>query len=223
MTIGFNREEFPLSLTELARKAGTSRDTALDTLRFWEQTGLIKRTPNVDRSGAVVFKLAPIENILNGLNRLAEKSRQSAFSAEKGRESRPRLEGWFDASKESSQRQVKTLSVGNYREPAKESPAAPVESPLVRQSRLPDGASLPDPDPWELIKAQLREIMNPHSYSIWIVPTRLLYVFEETLYVRVPNPEWQFMQDQFGRDIEEAIKRLNLPYSDFNILTMKVD
>ncbi len=217
MSFGFRRSEFPMSLRELAVKAGVGRDTGLHALQFWERTGLIEKTTKLDGRSATVFRLASIESVLSGLNRLADKSYQLTNSTNAGRKNRVQLVGWFDPSKDSSQKQKNTTPSEDPIQLTSNPASASVEPLPPRRPRIPDGATLPDSDPWEIVKRELKRTMNPQSYSTWVAATGLAYVREDTLFVRVPNKEWAYMREQFGAAIENAINALALPYSGFDL------
>ncbi len=109
--------------------------------------------------------------------------------------------------------------------PSLESPSNGQSAPIARAKMesgrpgqpppLPESAAIPSPDPWALAKKELKRTMNPQSFETWILPTRLGYVLNHKIVVRVPSTEWEYMREQFGAEIEDALKRLNLPYNEF--------
>ncbi len=62
---------------------------------------------------------------------------------------------------------------------------------------------------WQEILNYLKTKVNPQSYQTWLRPTRMSHHAEETLFVRVPNREFQeWIQDNYGEHIREALERL---------------
>jgi hypothetical protein len=92
---------------------------------------------------------------------------------------------------------------------------APYE--LRKVTPLPEGASIPNPDPWGLVKNELKRAVNPQSFDTWILPTRLGYVLERRIVVWVPTADWEYMREQFAGDIQDALKRLGVPYDEFEL------
>lgn len=105
--------------------------------------------------------------------------------------------------------------------PSSDTPGAPIpraESVSGKPEQpppLPEGALIPKPDPWGLVKKELKRTMNPQSFETWIPPTRFGYVLNHKIIVLVPNSEWEYMRERFGADIKDAMKRLHLPYNEF--------
>jgi hypothetical protein len=97
---------------------------------------------------------------------------------------------------------------------------ANVNSPpreLGQAGALPEGAVIPKPDPWGLVKKELNATINPQSFDTWILPTRLGYVLDHRIIVRVPTADWEHMREHFAADIRKALKKLGLPYDEFEL------
>jgi hypothetical protein len=108
-------------------------------------------------------------------------------------------------------------------EPSSPTPSAPIpraKSVSCKPGQpppLPEGALIPNPDPWALIKVELKQTINQQSFETWIVPMRLAYAIDRTLVIRVPTADWEHASENFGRSIEEAMKKLQQPYDRFAI------
>jgi hypothetical protein len=216
MTVGFHRREFSLSLNQLARRAGISRDSGLDALRFWTQTGLIRKAEQANGRGACVYHLAPTQQLLGGLNRLVENSHQWNFPTTTGRKTRPLLVGLFDSLKDNGERHdTGTAHSQNGNSCNAASPYGML--PQEGRSTVPEGATIPQPDPWELLKKELKGTINRQSFETWILPTRLGYVVDRKIVVGVPTLEWEHMREHFAADIQNALKKLGLPYDGFEL------
>ena len=63
---------------------------------------------------------------------------------------------------------------------------------------------------WESILGEVRKKTNPHSYEVWLRPTRQQRLEQGTLYVAVPSPDFERVREKFGPQIEQAIVRLEL-------------
>ena len=64
---------------------------------------------------------------------------------------------------------------------------------------------------WNEVLGILKTKVNPQSYQTWLRPTRFSHVSGSTLFVRVPNREFQdWIQEHFSGLIQEAIGRLAL-------------
>jgi hypothetical protein len=97
---------------------------------------------------------------------------------------------------------------------------ANVNSPpreLGQAGALPQRAVIPKPDPWGLVKKELNATINPQSFDTWILPTRLGYVLDHRIIVRVPTADWEHMREHFAADIRKALKKLGLPYDKFEL------
>ena len=68
---------------------------------------------------------------------------------------------------------------------------------------------------WQEVLGYLKDKVNPQSYLTWLRPTRLGQVSGPTLYVQVPNREFQeWIQENYGTLVREAIKSLELPFRE---------
>lgn len=66
---------------------------------------------------------------------------------------------------------------------------------------------------WHEILNGLKPKVNPESYQTWLRPTRLSHTSKDTLFVLVPNREFQeWIQENYGALILETIQRLHLSY-----------
>ena len=64
---------------------------------------------------------------------------------------------------------------------------------------------------WSEVLGILKTKVNPQSYQTWLRPTRFSHVSGSTLFVRVPNREFQdWIQEHFSGLIQEAMGRLAL-------------
>jgi chromosomal replication initiator protein len=64
---------------------------------------------------------------------------------------------------------------------------------------------------WQEILNYLKTKVNHQTYQTWLRPTRFSHLDNGTLYVRVPNREFQdWIQEHFGELISEALQRLHL-------------
>jgi chromosomal replication initiator protein len=61
---------------------------------------------------------------------------------------------------------------------------------------------------WQEVLSILKTEVNPQTYQTWLRPTRYSHVAGSTLFVRVPNREFQeWIQEHFGGMIHSAIQR----------------
>src|SRR5439155_60533 len=66
---------------------------------------------------------------------------------------------------------------------------------------------------WQKIQNYLKTKVNTQSYQTWLRPTRLSHAAEDTLYVRVPNREFEeWIGEKYGSLIVEALEKLQLSY-----------
>jgi chromosomal replication initiator protein len=80
---------------------------------------------------------------------------------------------------------------------------------IVRE--LQEGAM----NPWQEVLKYLKEKINPQSFQTWLRPTRLSRALPPTLYVQVPNREFQeWIQESYSALINEALEHMNLPYRE---------
>ncbi len=62
---------------------------------------------------------------------------------------------------------------------------------------------------WQEVLSILKTEVNPQTYQTWLRPTRYSHVAGSTLFVRVPNREFQdWIQEHFGELIQSAMGRL---------------
>jgi len=66
---------------------------------------------------------------------------------------------------------------------------------------------------WQEVLNHLKTQVNPQSYQTWLRPTRFSHTDEHTLFVRVPNREFQdWIQEHYGVIIRETLERLQATY-----------
>jgi len=66
---------------------------------------------------------------------------------------------------------------------------------------------------WQQVLNHLKSHVNTQSYQTWLRPTRFSHVAEGTLFVWVPNREFQdWIQEHYGTMIRETLQRLQLAY-----------
>jgi len=66
---------------------------------------------------------------------------------------------------------------------------------------------------WQEVLNHLKAQVNPQSYQTWLRPTRFSHTDEHTLFVRVPNREFQdWIQEHYGVIIRETLERLQASY-----------
>ncbi len=63
---------------------------------------------------------------------------------------------------------------------------------------------------WVRILGALEKKINRQSFETWLKPTRFLRVVGKTLYVRIPNANFEHIGDKYGQLIDEAIDKLEL-------------
>jgi len=64
---------------------------------------------------------------------------------------------------------------------------------------------------WQQILNYLKTKVNTQTYQTWLRPTRFSRLDDQTLYVRVPNREFQdWIPEHFGELITDALERLRL-------------
>jgi len=72
---------------------------------------------------------------------------------------------------------------------------------------------------WQEVLNHLKTHVNTQSYQTWLRPTRLSHVAEGTMFVRVPNREFQdWIQEHYGTMIRETLERLQLTYHQVSYL-----
>jgi chromosomal replication initiator protein len=66
---------------------------------------------------------------------------------------------------------------------------------------------------WHEILNLLKTRVNTQSYQTWLRPTRFSHAAKDTLFVRVPNREFQeWIQEHYGGLIKEALEHLHLGF-----------
>jgi chromosomal replication initiator protein len=66
---------------------------------------------------------------------------------------------------------------------------------------------------WQEVLNHLKTQVNPQSYQTWLRPTRFSHADESTLFVRVPNREFQdWIQEHYGVMIRESLEHLQPVY-----------
>ncbi len=66
---------------------------------------------------------------------------------------------------------------------------------------------------WQEVLSYLKTKVNTQSYQTWLRPTRLSHTAKDTLFVRVPNREFQeWIQEHYGGLVQDALERLSLGY-----------
>ena len=66
---------------------------------------------------------------------------------------------------------------------------------------------------WQEVLNHLKAQVNPQSYQTWLRPTRFSHTDDHTLFVRVPNREFQdWIQEHYGVIIRETLERLQASY-----------
>src|SRR2546425_2897341 len=66
---------------------------------------------------------------------------------------------------------------------------------------------------WQKIQNYLKGKVNTQSYQTWLRPTRLSHAADDTLYVRVPNREFEeWIKEKYGPLIVEALEKLQLSF-----------
>ena len=72
---------------------------------------------------------------------------------------------------------------------------------------------------WQEVLSILKTEVNPQTYQTWLRPTRYSHVAGTTLFVRVPNREFQeWIQEHFGVMIQAAIGRLSRGVEEISYL-----
>ena len=66
---------------------------------------------------------------------------------------------------------------------------------------------------WQQVLSYLKTKVNTQSYQTWLRPARLSHASKDTLFVRVPNREFQdWIQEHYGGLIQEALGQLQLGF-----------
>ena len=59
---------------------------------------------------------------------------------------------------------------------------------------------------WEHIREDLKKRINPLSFSTWLAPLRPIGMIAQMLYLRIPLPEFHYIEEKFGDLLMEAMK-----------------
>jgi hypothetical protein len=73
---------------------------------------------------------------------------------------------------------------------------------------------------WKRVQGALGREMNPHQFDTWIKPTHGEGVHGDTLYVRVPTSEFEFIGERFEREIRGALPDHIATVKFFHLLPM---
>src|SRR5947199_3400716 len=66
---------------------------------------------------------------------------------------------------------------------------------------------------WQKVLSYLKPKVNTQSYQTWLRPTRFSHVASDTLYVQVPNREFEeWLQENYGGLVAEAMEKLQLDF-----------
>ncbi len=78
-------------------------------------------------------------------------------------------------------------------------------------------------NPWLRILSALEKKITRLSYDTWLKPTRFSHIIGNTIYVRVPTPEFRHIEEKFGDLIQEALDVLSPEYQDVKYITAEED
>src|SRR5262249_48637690 len=78
-------------------------------------------------------------------------------------------------------------------------------------------------NPWGLILGALEKKISRHSYDTWLKPTRLSHTKGNTIFVRIPTPEFHHLEDKFGDLIQEAMDTFAPDYQEVKFVTAEED
>src|SRR5579863_5061286 len=74
---------------------------------------------------------------------------------------------------------------------------------------------------WQKVLSYLKEKVNEQSYQTWLRPTRLAQVSGTSIYVQVPNREFQeWIQENYGALVREAMQQAQMPYQEVHYVPM---
>ena len=65
-------------------------------------------------------------------------------------------------------------------------------------------------NPWVRILGALEKKINRSSFETWLKPTRFSRVVGKTLYVRIPDANFEHIGEKYGQHVDEAIEKLEL-------------
>ncbi len=72
---------------------------------------------------------------------------------------------------------------------------------------------------WQQILAHLKPKLNAQSFQTWLRPTRLAHAAGDTLFVRVPNREFQdWIQEHYASQIQDAMQQLEMGFHEVKYL-----
>jgi len=70
---------------------------------------------------------------------------------------------------------------------------------------------------WQEVLNEIKDRVNPQSFQTWLRPTRLIRTSGSTIFVQVPNREFQdWIEDNFGNLLREVLERMNPPIKEVN-------
>ncbi len=68
---------------------------------------------------------------------------------------------------------------------------------------------------WQEALNEIKDRVNPQSFDTWLRPTRLIRLVPPTMYVQVPNREFEdWIQENFGALLREVLVRMDPPIKD---------
>jgi hypothetical protein len=97
------------------------------------------------------------------------------------------------------------MRLGGERGLKRQPKSEPYSVPTITPAPVAEQQIAPEADPWRKVLASLAASVNPHSYDIWLKPTRFYARVEGTLYVRVPTPEFRNLGEKYGDMIAAAL------------------
>jgi chromosomal replication initiator protein len=78
-------------------------------------------------------------------------------------------------------------------------------------------------NPWIQILGALEKKISRHSYDTWLKPTRFSHASGTVIFVRVPTPEFQHIEEKFGDLIQEAMDTFVPEYQEVKFVTAEED
>ncbi len=68
---------------------------------------------------------------------------------------------------------------------------------------------------WQEILNEIKDKVNPQSFDTWLRPTRLLRQVGATMYIQVPNREFEdWIREKYGRLVQEILVRMDPPVKE---------
>jgi len=68
---------------------------------------------------------------------------------------------------------------------------------------------------WQEVLNEIKDQVNPQSFETWLRPTRLLRIVGSTMYVHVPNREFEsWIREKFGSLVQEVLVRMDPPIKE---------